>query len=507
MLLQLPVEGVALVLLALLPPRPRRLLAGVLGLLLGLLTVVKILDMGYFEELDRPFNPVIDWSSLRPAVGVLRDSIGTGWTDVAIAGAVLAVLAVLVGLTLSMLRLSRVSAGHRRTSLRTLGVLGLVWTICAAFGVQSVPGLPVAARSAAALAAEQIRDTSTAVRDQQRFETALVAADPYARLPAAQTLAGLRGKDVIFAFVESYGEVAVRNSSIAPGVDAELAAGGQALAGAGFATRSAYLDSPTFGGISWLAHSTLQSGLWVNNQQRYNQLVASDRYTLSDAFARAGWRTVGDVPSNTKPWPEGTSFYHYDQLYDEHNVGYAGPKFSYASMPDQYTLSAFQRLELAPGHRPVMAEIDLVSSHTPWTPLPKLVDPGAVGDGSVFDPMPARGPAPGVVWQNANRVKASYGQSIQYSLASLVSFVQNAHDDNLVLVLLGDHQPATIVSGPHASHRVPITLLAHDPAVLRQISSWGWTDGMLPGSQARVWPMDAFRNRFLSAFATPAAGH
>ena len=59
-------------------------------------------------------------------------------------------------------------------------------------------------------------------------------------------------------------------------------------------------------------------------------------------------------------------------------------------MPDQYTLAAFQRLELTPGHKPVMAEIDLVSSHTPWAPLPAMVPWNKVGNGSIFDPMPAR---------------------------------------------------------------------------------------------------------------------
>ena len=60
-------------------------------------------------------------------------------------------------------------------------------------------------------------------------------------------------------------------------------------------------------------------------------------------------------------------------------------------MPDQYILSAFQRLELAkPNRTPVMAEIDLVSSHTPWAPLPHMVDWDKVGDGSVFDGMPAQ---------------------------------------------------------------------------------------------------------------------
>ena len=319
--------------------------------------------------------------------------------------------------------------------------------------------------------------------------------------PRGDLLRGLRGKDVIFAFVESFGSVAVEGSAFSPQVDAVLDAGTRQLAAAGFCARSAFLRSPTFGGISWLAHSTLQSGLWVDSQQRYDQLVRSDRFTLSDAFRRAGWRTVGDVPSNAGKWPEGTSFYHYDQLYNAHNVGYSGPRFSYAAMPDQYILSAFQHRELdKPGRAPIMAEIDLVSSHTPWAPLPHLVPWNRVGDGSVFDAMAADGASPNVVWRNADHVKAAYGQSIRYSLASLVSFVQTFHDNNLVLVILGDHQPASIVSGPGASHDVPIMIVAHDPAVLRRISSWGWDEGMLPARHAPVWPMSAFRDRFLTAY-------
>jgi hypothetical protein len=121
--------------------------------------------------------------------------------------------------------------------------------------------------------------------------------------------------------------------------------------------------------------------------------------------------------------------------------------------------------------------------------------------------MPAEGPAPAEVFGDAGRVRALYAESIQYSLRALISFVTTFHqqDDNLVLVLLGDHQPASIVSGPDASHDVPITLIAKDPAVLDRTSSWAWDDGMLPSPDAPVWRMDAFRDRFLTAFG-PAPG-
>ena len=103
----------------------------------------------------------------------------------------------------------------------------------------------------------------------------------------------------------------------------------------------------------------------------------------------------------------------------------------------------------------------------------------------------------------------AYGRSIEYTLSALFSFVQHYGDDDLVLVVLGDHQPSTIVTGlhPDLSHDVPISVIARDPAVLDQIAGWGWVDGLRPSPTAPVWPMNAFRDRFLSAFGPqPAAG-
>jgi hypothetical protein len=404
------------------------------------------------------------------------------------------VAGVLVLIALGTRRVARLADRHRANSLRTVEVLGVVWIL----GVMT--GAPVASSGAARLAYGQVGSIRAGLADQRAFGTA-VNNDPYRYVLGDDLLTGLRGKDVVIAFVESYGRVAVQGSDFSPGVDDVLNAGTATLRAAGYDSRSAFLTSPTFGGISWLAHSTLQSGLWIDNQQRYNQLVRTDRFTLSDAFKRAGWRTVADVPSNTEDWSQGAAFYHYDHVYDNRDVGYKGPNFSYATMPDQYVMSAFQRLELStPGHRPVMGEIDLVSSHTPWAPLPTLVDWDSVGDGSIFADQPKKGLTPNQVWGDTAKVRAAYGRSIEYSLNTLIQFVTRANDPNLVLILLGDHQPATVVTGEGASHDVPITIVARDPAVFDQISGWDWPAGMLPGPTAPVWPMDTFRDRFLTAY-------
>jgi hypothetical protein len=382
-------------------------------------------------------------------------------------------------------------------------VLASLWLALAALEVRGDAGM-VASRDTAGYAYGQVSRIPTQLRDRREFATA-AENDPFRRVAAPDLLTGLRGKDVLFVFVESYGRVALEGSSFSPGVNAVLAAGNTRLDEAGFASRSAYLTSPTFGAISWLAHATLQSGLWVDSQPRYDVLVTSPRLTLSRLFQRAGWRTVADVPANNRDWPQG-AFYDYDHIYDSRNVGYEGPRFGYPTMPDQYTLDAFHRLELAPEHRrPVMAEIDLITSHAPWSRTPRMIHQAEVGDGSVYDGMPEQLPSAGDIWPSPERVKAAYGDSIEYSLEALVSFVTHYGDDDLVMVVLGDHQPATIVSGQGADHDVPIAVLSRDRTVLDRVSDWGWTDGLRPDPDAPVWRMDAFRDRFLAAFG-PGGG-
>lgn len=500
-LARIPVEAVlALVLLLLLPWRPaRRMVAVVVAIVLVVSALLAALDRVFAATVGRPFDPVGGWQELADGYGVVSDSTGPVGAVALVVLLGVTVLAAVALVAAALLRLARLLARRRRPAL--IGAAGVTagWLVVALVGAQLVPGEPVAAADAVSTGIAKTRQAVETAGAQAALARA-TGSDPYADVPASDLLTGLRGKDVLVVFVESYGQVAVQGTGFSPGVDAVLRDGTAQLTAEGYSQRSAFLTSSTFGGISWLAHSTLQTGLWIDSQQKYDQVTAGDRFTLSAAFRKAGWRTVSDVPSDTKPWPVGRSFYHYDEQLNATNVGYAGPRFSYARIPDQYTLAHFQRSELAKPHAPVMAEIDLVSSHTPWTPLPQLLPWDSIGDGSVYDPQPAQGLPPSVVWRDPKHVQQLYGESVQYSLRSLFSFLGAVDDPNLVMVVLGDHQPAAVVSGAGANHEVPISIVAKDPAVIARISPWKWQPGMLPSPTAPVWRMDAFRDRFLSAF-------
>ena len=498
--LRIPIEGVVLVAVALLPRRGRHFFALMGGLGLAVLIVVRVLDVGFFSALDRPFNPVTDRSSIKSALSVLSDSIGHTRAILLTIAAIALITVVTAVTTVATIQVTRVAARHRRTTVRAVAALVAAWTLIAALGITTA-GAPVASRSIAAALSGEAHQIQLGLRAQQTFNTELAEVDPYRLTPGSSLLTGLRGKDVLLVFIESYGQVAVQGSSFSPQVDALLKAGTTTLSNAGFTTRSAFLTSPTFGGGSWFAHSTMESGLWITNEGLYKQLAASKRFTLSQAFERGGWRTVFDMPATADQWPEGQRLYHFDTLYDSTNVGYKGPSFGFAKIPDQYTLQALDQRELArPSHRSVFAQVVLDSSHSPWTPLPHLVPWGDLGNGAIFAPMTRNAASAVTVVGSVKRASAAYAQSIKYTLSALISFLARSDDKNLVVIALGDHQPAPVVSGYLATHNVPVMILARDQHVIDRMSGWGWQSGLLPNPSAPVWPMDKFRDRFLNTF-------
>ncbi len=500
-LLRIPVELLVLTALALLlPRRAAAWVAGVLGAGAALVVLLKVLDLAFLVGFYRDVDPLSDYRYLGSGWGLLRSSVGTGTAVLAGIGVVLATLGLLVGLPAAAVRLARVARQHRPSSAVALAVLTLLWVVGAAASVEAPSGRPASAADTSTTALKHVQAVRDGLQDRADFQR-LSAQDPYAAVPPDALLTGLRGKDVVVVFVESYGRVAVQDPVVSPLVTAALARAATSLGGAGFSARSAFLTSPTFGGLSWLAHSTLQTGLPISDQVRYDAVVSGHRLTLSTAFRAAGWRTVLDSPANEQDFATAGDFYGYDTVYDARNVGYAGPAFGYAPIPDQYTLATLAARELGAGpRRPVFAEVDLVSSHAPWAPLPRMVDPAALGDGSALREVLSGAPTVGEVWSDTAQVRQAYARSVAYALDALTSFVETANDDNLVLVVLGDHQPSAVVSGASPGRDVPVTVVAHDAAVLQQTATWGWQAGGRPTPDAVTWPMEAFRDRFFDAF-------
>ena len=219
-------------------------------------------------------------------------------------------------------------------------------------------------------------------------------------------------------FVESYGRVAVRARRSRPASTRCSTTAPDACRPAGFAARSAFLTSPTFGGdqLAGALHAAVRAvGRQPAALRRAGDQPRGSRSARPSA-APAGapsatcrpTRTTGRRARSTATTSSTTPA----------TSGYAGPRFGYPTMPDQYTLDAFHRLELArhdraPGDgrdRPGLQPRAVVADAAPGRPGPGRRRLGLRRDAA------SRLPSKTVIWRSPARVRAAYGQSIEYSL-------------------------------------------------------------------------------------------
>lgn len=485
---RLPIElPLVVLILVLAPTGARKVVSAVATAILTPVLVVKLADIAVFAAFARPFNPVVDSLMAPIAIDTMARTSGPWVAATAVTTAALAVAAIAGALLWAVGTVQRIG--------RRPPVAG-----CAASLLLVGAATPLGTARQTEAVRQHVRALDDGVRAAATFR-ADVAALALDHIPPAQALSALAGHDVLLIFVESYGRAAIDNPDYAPLLRERLSAIDDALKKGGFAARSAWLTSPTFGGESYLAHSSFISGLWVDDRQRYAHLLRSRSRTLIHDFREAGWRTVAVMPLITGPWPEG-DFYGYDAIYDATALGYAGQSFGYVTMPDQYTLAVLQRKELAPADRkPVMAEIALIASHIPWTPLPIFVPWDEIGDGTVFNTARTQ-ESSDTIWRDPKRLRHYYAKSVDYVLETLMSFITTFGRDDMLLIIVGDHQPMAFMADSTA-REVPIHVIARSQALVDAVSG-DWTSGMQPDQSSPILPMNAMRERILRAF-TPGA--
>ncbi|MGV1754421.1 sulfatase [Agrobacterium sp. CG674] len=493
--LRLPLEWPAIAILVLMTRGLlRRLIIYLSSLVVFVVLFLKIADIGVQTAFQRQFNPYLDLKMLADGWNLISGTMGTPAALIALTGGILIVLLVVIIFLNSLRQMAEAQANLRRLLIGVFaciiaGAASLFWIdktrVELATPTYLTGRLGLVVRSFA---------------DMQVFEHQLGAG--LGPRDGSGLFQAVKGKDVFLIFVESYGRSAVDDPRYSVVTLPRLSAMQAQIEATGLQAASGWVTSPTVGGLSWLAHGTLLSGLWVDSQARYDRLMISRQPSLNRLFQQAGWQTVAVMPAITMAWPE-ADYFGYNQILSATGLEYRGKPFNWVTMPDQYTLSAFDRLALKPASllgQNVMAEIALISSHAPWTPLPRLVDWDAVGDGSIFNDQATSGDLPSVVWADPDRVRSQYIQTIDYSLATLGDFMAR-QGKGAVYIILGDHQPASIITGPDASRAVPVHIVTDDAQLLARFQKDGFTSGMTPVDATGERSMSELRQLLIEAFS------
>jgi hypothetical protein len=311
-------------------------------------------------------------------------------------------------------------------------------------------------------------------------------------------LARVNGADVFLIFLESYGAVSWHQPEFAKALAASRERLERDIRDTGRSVVSAFVESTTFGGESWLAHISLLSGTEVRDQRTNTRLMAQQRDTLVKVFGRHGYRTVAIMPGLLRGWPEG-SFYGFDTIYDLARLDYRGPPFGWWDVNDQFALARADALEIAPrSRRPAFVFFPTITTHAPFTPAPPYQpDWARVLTPAAYDPEDLdRAWSDQPDWLNLG---PSYVQALVYAHATFGGYLRLRADRDVVMILMGDHQPPGLVSGAGASWDVPVHVIASRRGVLNRLQRYGFREGLAPAHPV-VARMDTLLPMLLDAF-------
>ena len=428
------------------------------------------------------------------AVGEMLTTVSSPLLLVAIIAGLVAVPALLFALLYwaIMTVSTSVAERHTRHAMAVIAGLGLVLAAIQLPREEPFTEIP---QFASAISPTYMRQARSLFREMSG-----IGRKPIPPAPSfTSSFSQVQGADVFAIFLESYGATSWDRAEYARALAPARARLDEAIRDTGRAAASAYAESPTFGGSSWLAHVSFLAGTEVRDGDTNLRLMSEHgRTTLLTAFKHHGYRTVAVMPGLRRSWPEG-QFYGFDEIYGEQELAYQGPSFGWWDVTDQYALARMDALAVAPRTRPpVFVFFPTVSTHAPFLPSPPYqADWSRMLSRDPYDEqvlLDAWGDTPD--WLNLG---PGYVKAMTYSLDTIGGYLRLRGDRDFVVVLVGDHQPPAVVTGDGASWEVPVHVITSRRPILDRLQALGFANGMTPHHPA-VARIDELMPILLDAF-------
>ena len=450
-------------------------LSGWLSILWVILVVSRYADVTAPALYGRDVNLYWDLQFLPDVAAMLTNSVST-WLLVVITVAAVVVLGLLFLVVRTAIR--RLCAGiENPAERRVLAAFAVVAVMT--FAAQEILYMPRMADWDNRRAWFPTPVTWSYVR-QARLAIAGMTPSPLAPSPSMSAdLSRLMNRDVYLVFIESYGAISWERPDFARELAPSRAMFENDIQSTNRRVASAYVESPTFGGNSWLAHISFLSGIEVRDPHSNAQLMQQKRDTLAGVFARAGYRTLALMPGLRRPWPEGR-FYGFDETLTAGEIEYPGPDFGWFAVPDQVSLDWLDERELARSPRkPVFVFFPTLSTHFPFSPRPPYQpDWNRLSTDQKYD-------APDIVsaygeqmdWEDFG---PAYAKAVAYTYQTIGGYLKLRADRDFVMILIGDHQPPAAVSGEGVPWDVPVHVITSDSVLFDQLLAKGFRNGLSP---------------------------
>lgn len=308
--------------------------------------------------------------------------------------------------------------------------------------------------------------------EERRIQLAALSSD----------LRRIEGQSVFLFVVESYGEAIWKEPEYRALFEPTQRSMEKTLVQSGFHLASRFVRSPVRGGGSWFAHTTMMTGVTCDNPIVYERILRSRLTTMAAHFRNAGHHTINVAPAVDIPkddWPDG-KFFQFDERFWFEDFGYRGPRIGWSPIPDQFAVQSFhEKIAERNLDRPLFVDFTLTSSHSPFRWVPPYFE-GNPSTEELAAGYQIRHPTK---YNNSYHRLAEpargYTESIRYSLQSVVDFAALAPMDDAIFIVVGDHQPMTMLKGTE-SHLVPLHVFSRDRDIVRRFLDDKFGPGLVP---------------------------
>ena len=250
--------------------------------------------------------------------------------------------------------------------------------------------------------------------------------------------------DLYFIFVESYGTVASLTKENINRYDSLLLELDESFAKAQWNIASNYSIAPIIGGKSWLSFSTVMAGVKMYEHTGYNEIIQNQKkfphlinYLNGQSYETYRMNTfkANEKTEMKIPYEVLDEFWDFDHWIKFKDIPYSGYEYDiFGGIPDQYALGYLQD-SLIVDSLPTFSFFITMNSHGPWFEPPPILE-----NWKDLDTIKS---TPHEEWmQQKGSNNERYFKSIIYQLKMLEQFILKKVDQNSIVVLIGDHNPA-----------------------------------------------------------------
>jgi hypothetical protein len=291
--------------------------------------------------------------------------------------------------------------------------------------------------------------------------------------------------NVIVICVESYGSVVYRDEEIYASIQDSIARFEPQLTALGYEFASNYSEAPIFAGGTWASYTSFTYGFRLDDLQLFDGLfVHSEAFgayeSLFHVLRRNGYGNVllcplGGPDIRSVDWEMIGRCFQSDRNIRFDDLQYDGQRLSYAYESTKQSRTA-----------PFSLFFCTLNSHFPWdTPKRAVADWRQLNDPAAISPGYGHG-------TNMSR----YCDAVRYQLDYILRFIVDNADDDLVVILFGDHQPPFLTPERYGK-TTPVHVIGRSSQLIDVFKDHGFVAAM---NLAGIEPESIRHEGFLSLF-------